>query len=145
LMTMVHDIDLTLWITGGTLATVLTLRRPADTPRSETIVAGSDSAGVLWNLTNAWTIAGDCPTDRVEVVGDRGSVEMEAWRSIRVFGPKAREIDVAAMPADDMLANEIEAFLGGVRKGEHPGVVTLTDARNGLAAMDAILMSLSPG
>ena len=142
LMTMVHDIDLTLWITGGTLQSVLTLRRPADTPRSETIVAGSDSAGVLWNLTNAWTIPSECPPDRVEIIGDRGSVEMEAWQTIRVFGRKARTIEIVAGAIDDMLATELGTFLGGIRQGAHPGVVTLTDARNGLAAMEAILASL---
>ena len=145
LMTMVHDIDLTLWITGGTLQSVLTLRRPADTPRSETIVTGSDSTGVLWNLTNAWTIDGECPADRVEIVGDQGSVEMEAWQAIRVYGRKAREIEIAPGAIDEMLAVEIGTFLDGVRSGEHPGVVTLTDARNGLAAMEAILASLAAG
>ncbi|MCB1499786.1 MAG: Gfo/Idh/MocA family oxidoreductase [Bauldia sp.] len=145
LMTMVHDIDLTLWITGGTLESVLTLRRPSDTVRSETIVTGSDSAGVLWNLTNAWAIPTECPADRIEIVGDQGSVEMEAWRTIRVYGRRARQIDVAPGAIDDMLAVEIGTFLDGVRSGEHPGVVTLTDARNGLAAMEAILASLATG
>ena len=44
-----------------------------------------------------------------------------------------------------MLATELAAFVDGVRRGVHPGVVTLNDARNGLRATDAILRSLATG
>ena len=44
-----------------------------------------------------------------------------------------------------MLATELAAFVDGVRRGAHPGVVTLNDARNGLRATDAILRSLATG
>ena len=146
LMTMVHDIDFILWVTGGALEAVLALRRPAGTARSETIVTGWDDAGAIWHISNAWTLpVPDGAPDRVEIVGDRGSVEMDLGIAIRVFGANAREIDLRDAPPDDMLAVEIEAFLTGVRAGRHPGIVTLADARNGLAAADAIARSLATG
>lgn len=144
LMTMVHDIDLTLWITGGELQSVLALRRPRDTFRSETLITGADSAGAMWHISNAWTVpTTDIPPDRVEIVCERGSVEMELGIAIRVFGKAPREIDLRSEPPDDMLATELTAFIDGVRRGAHPGVVTLNDARNGLRATDAILRSLA--
>ena len=146
LMTMVHDIDLTLWITGGELPEVLALRRPRDTFRSETLITGSDSAGAMWHISNAWTVPTvEIPPDRVEIVCERGSVEMELGIAIRVFGKSPREIDLRSEPPDDMLATELAAFVDGVRRGVHPGVVTLNDARNGLRATDAILRSLATG
>lgn len=146
LMTMVHDIDLTLWITGGELQSVLALRRPRDTFRSETLITGWDSAGAMWHISNAWTVPTlGIPPDRVEIVCERGSVEMELGIAIRVFGKAPREIDLRSEPPDDMLATEVAAFLDGVRRNVHPGVVTLNDARNGLRATDAILRSLSTG
>jgi predicted dehydrogenase len=146
LMTMVHLIDLTLWITGGELQQVLALRRPGDTFRSETLITGSDSAGVMWHISNAWTVPTvEIPPDRVEIVCEAGSVEMELGIAIHVFGRNPRAIDLRAEPPDDMLATELAAFLDGVRRGAHPGVVTLNDARNGLRATDAILRSLATG
>ena len=146
LMTMVHDIDLTLWITGGELQSVLALRRPRDSFRSETLITGWDSAGAAWHISNAWTVPTvEIPPDRVEIVCEAGSVEMELGIAIRVYGRNPRVIDLRAEPADDMLATELATFLDGVRRGAHPGVVTLIDARNGLRATDAILRSLATG
>lgn len=146
LTTMVHDIDLALWITGGELQSVLALRRPRDTFRSETLVTGWDSSGAMWHISNAWTVpTTDVPPDRVEIVCTEGSIEMEFGNAIRVFGRDPREIDLRGAPADDMLATEVDAFVDGIRRGTHPGVVTLKDARNGLRATDAILRSLATG
>ena len=87
----------------------------------------------------------EIPPDRVEIVCEAGSVEMELGIAIRVFGRNPRAVDLRAERPDDMLATELTAFLDGVRHGAHPGVVTLNDARNGLRATDAILRSLATG
>jgi predicted dehydrogenase len=146
LMTMVHDIDLSLWITGGALRSVFALRRPEGTARSETLITGWDTAGAMWHISNAWVLpVTEGAPDRVEIVCERGSVEMDLGVAIRVFGGSPRVIDLKTELPDDMLATEVAAFLDGVRAGTHPGVVTLRDARNGLAAADAILKSLETG
>jgi predicted dehydrogenase len=145
LMTLVHDIDLMLWATGGTMESVYAVRNPPDTFRSVTVVAGRDSTGAAWNLSNAWIMPGPCPPDRVEITCERGSVEMEVGISVRVSGDDVRLIDVRDATDDAMLDTELAAFLDGIRAGTHPGHVTLQDARNGLAIADAIARSLETG
>ena len=62
----------------------------------------------MWHISNAWTVPTvEIPPDRVEIVCEQGSVEMELGIAIRVFGKTPREIDLRAEPADDMLATEI--------------------------------------
>ena len=84
-----------------------------------------------------------------DYIADVGFVVALADHDARLFGEPGGCVVTAAAGApgaiDDMLAVEIGTFLDGVRSGEHPGVVTLTDARNGLAAMEAILASLATG
>jgi predicted dehydrogenase len=145
LMTMVHDIDLMLWITGGVLSTVFAARNPADSFRSVTLVNGRDSTGALWGLSNAWTLAGECPPDQVEIVCAHGAVRLEVGKSLQVLGDDPRTIDISAATADDMLDAELAHFVAGIRAGTHPGLVTLLDARNGLAIADAIGRSLASG
>lgn len=146
LMTMVHDIDLVIWATGAGLAEVLAYRRPEGTFRSETLVTGRGDGGALWHMTSAWTYPTlDAPPDKLEIVGSRGSVELTLGETIRICGDKSRIIDLRTQPADNELRNELTAFCGGVRAGRHPGVVTLEDARKGLAAADAIIRSVASG
>lgn len=145
LMTMIHDIDLMLWITGSVLETVFAARNPADSFRSVTLVSGRDSGGALWSLSNAWILARDCPPDQVEIVCARGAVRLEVGVAVRVLGPEPQTIDISTATEDDMLDAELAHFLGGIRAGAHPGVVTLADARNGLAIADAIARSLRSG
>jgi predicted dehydrogenase len=145
LMTLVHDIDLMLWATGGTMESVYAVRNPPDTFRSVTVVAGRDSTGAAWNLSNAWIMPGPCPPDRVEITCARGSVEMEVGVSVHVNGDDARLIDIRDATDDAMLDTELAVFLDGIRAGAHPGHVTLRDARNGLAIADAVARSLASG
>ena len=146
LMTMVHDIDQALWITGAPLASVLALRRPKNTARSETLITGTGTSGCMWHISNAWTFPTlEAPADRIEVVGERGAVEMELGRYIRVFGSKFREIELPLAAEDNMLRSELTYFTACIADGRKPEVVTLEDARLGLVAADAILESLRTG
>jgi len=146
LMTMVHDIDLAIWITGAKLASVLAIRRPEGTARSETLITGTDTRGSVWHISNAWTYpTPDALPDRLEVVGGQGGVELELGRSIRVCGATSRDIDLRAGAPDDMLLAELSYFCRCIAEGRKPEVVTLEDARSGLEAADAILESLRTG
>ena len=145
LMTMIHDIDLGLWMTGESATEVFALRRPAGKTRSHTMEVARGSGGVLWHLHAAWTFAGtETPPDRVEIVGERGSVELEAGRAIRQFGARARTIDLATTP-EDPLAMELDHFIACIRNGERPKAVTMEDACAGLAFAEAVLASLKTG
>jgi predicted dehydrogenase len=146
LMTMVHEIDMTLLITGAGLASVLALRRPEGTSRSETLITGTGRSGSMWHISNAWTqptVEG--PPDRLEVVCQNGSAELELDALIRVFGTKGREFDLRERPADDMLRTELSYFVDCIRTGGKPAIVTLDDARQGLLAAEAIMESLRTG
>jgi predicted dehydrogenase len=142
LMTMIHDIDLALWIAGSPFRTVRARRAGEDPFRSFTIANAATESGVICDLRTTWTFAGEAiPPDRVEVVGDRGSVELVAGQSLRLFAD-GQMTELPLVPGDDMLANEQDHFLDCVRnRGTNPAL-TLDDALNGLKLADAILESL---
>lgn len=143
LMTMIHDIDLCLWITGAEAADAFAVRRPADTPRSQTIALVRDSTGAAWQLATAWTFpAQSVPADRVEILGEHGSVELEAGRHIRQWGAVDRRIDLAALPPEDALQAELDEFIRCIRTRTRPRVVTTRDAERGLAAAETIRAGL---
>jgi predicted dehydrogenase len=146
LMTMVHDIDLALWITGSTPDEVLAYRHPARTPRSETLMMGASPGGAVWRLTTAWTFPTlSPPPDRIEVVGERGSVELEAGVAIRAYGEAPLNLDVSAADPDQPHEAELLYFIDCVRQGTKPEAVTLADAIAGLRVADAVLGSLAKG
>lgn len=146
LMTMIHDIDLAVWISGAELMSVLAFRRPSGTFRSETIATAGDTRGSVWHMSSAWTYPTiKAPPDRLEVIGERGSVELTLGENIRVFGDRPREIDLRTAPADNELRNELSYFADCIRLERRPEVVTLRDARVGLAAAEAIIESALTG
>jgi predicted dehydrogenase len=143
LMTMIHDIDLCVWITGAEAAEVSAVRQPSGTPRSQTVALVRDTKGSAWQLTTAWTYpAESVPADRVEIAGERGSVELEVGSHIRQWGAVDRRIDLASLPQEDALQAELDAFLRCIRTGTRPVAVTTKDAQHGLRAAEAILASL---
>lgn len=145
LMTMIHDIDLAVWITAATAVEVLAHRRPAGMQRSETVVTATDSKGAIWRLATAWTFPGQAPPDRIEVVGECGSVELESGHHIRQYGTANRRIDLAASDLDAALQAELSCFLACIRRGEAPRTVTLRDAITGLSVAKAAITSLQVG
>lgn len=142
LMTMIHDIDLVVWITGATAVEVTAHRRPAKLQRSETIITATDSKGAIWRLATAWTFPGQSPPDRIEVVGERGSVELEAGHHIRQYGTISRRLDLSGLDLDEALRAELSYFLQCIRGRERPRVVTLQDAVVGLSVAKAAMTSL---
>jgi predicted dehydrogenase len=146
LMTMIHDIDLAIWITGATAAGVVASRRPAGIQRSETLMTAHDTGGAIWQLSTAWTFpASSCPPDRIEVIGELGSVEMEVGAAVRSYGLAPRHVDISRAEADQPIRAELDYFVDCITSGAKPSVVTLADAIAGLETSDAILASLRSG
>ena len=146
LMTMIHDIDLALWITGAGVEDVLAFRRPSGAQRSETLMTARGTRGGVWRLSTAWTFPVEsCPPDRIEVIGERGSVELEAGAAIRSYGTSPRKIDISGAAADQPLEAELAYFIECIRTGAKPTVVTLGEAMAGLSVADAVLTSLRTG
>jgi predicted dehydrogenase len=146
LMTMIHDIDLALWITGARPVDVLANRRPPGTSRSETLMTATDENGAVWRLSTAWTFPGaSCPPDRIDVIGERGSVELEVGAAIRVYGREPRSIDISRVDPDQPLRAELSYFVECIRSRKEPQVVTLAGAVAGLETADAVIASLKSG
>lgn len=142
LMTMVHDIDLAIWLSGASPVAAQAVRR-ADAGRGAvTDATVSDSLGGRWHLSTAWTFpAESVPADRIEVLGTRGAAELEVGRPLRVAGDKTYELEVDAH--DDPIKAELECFVAGIEAGRNLAQVSLIDARDGLRAAEMILDALS--
>ncbi|MHA6687597.1 Gfo/Idh/MocA family protein [Mesorhizobium sp. A556] len=143
LMTMIHDIDLALWIGEGVPVSATARRRKGQGAHSLTAAMVEDDKGVLWRLTTAWLYpTEDAPVDRVEVIGTAGGIEMDAGGVLRIFGPEPQTIYFSDA-GEDPLTAELECFLAGVRDGVSRSPVTLTDAYHGLLAAEMILADLA--
>ncbi len=146
LMTMIHDIDLCHWITGARIRDLLATRRPPRESRSETVMTATDDRGAVWRLSTAWVFpTKSCPPDRIEVIGERGSVELEVGNMIRLYGTAPWESDISGADSDQPLARELAHFVECIRSHHPPQTVTLADALSGLATAEAVLTSLKTG
>jgi predicted dehydrogenase len=143
-MTLIHDIDLALWLAGAPLRSAQAHRVP-DSFRSMTVATGITRSGVICDLRTAWTFpSGDLPVDRVEVVGERGSVELELGRTLSLFHDGRRQ-EIPLEIADDALANEQLHFIECIRNSACKPVLTLHDAAAGLRVAEALLQSIDIG
>src|SRR5262249_16729092 len=105
LMTLIHDVDLAQWITSSDFRSVLARRSECVGHQSMTAVSATTATGVICDLRTAWTFAdGDLPADRIEVVGDRGGVELVAGRALDVYA-EGRRTSHPAAEGDDPLRN----------------------------------------
>jgi predicted dehydrogenase len=144
LMTLIHDIDIAQWVTGSDFHSIVARRSEGVGYRSMTAMSATSATGVICVLRTAWTFTdGELPPDRVEVVGNRGSVELTVGAGLDVYAegqrthyPKASE--------DDPLRNEHDHFLACVRDRSRTPALTLSQALVGLKLADAAIASLRP-
>jgi predicted dehydrogenase len=142
LMTLIHDIDLALWVTGSDFRTVLARRSGGLGYRSMTAVMATTVRGVTCDLRTAWTFAdGHLPPDRLEAVGDGGSVELTVGQGLHVHA-EGRHTAYPPAEADDPLRNEQDHFLVCVRDRSSALALDLADALAGLKLADAAIESL---
>jgi predicted dehydrogenase len=141
LTTLIHDIDIAQWIARSDFRSVLA-RRSGEGYRSLTAISATMATGVVCDLRSAWTFPGaDLPPDCLEVVGDRGSVELEVGRSLRVYA-EGRCTRLTLAEADDPLRNEQDHFLVRVRDRSRARALDLPQALAGLKLAEAALESL---
>jgi predicted dehydrogenase len=143
LMTLIHDIDLAQWVTRSQFRSVLARRSEGTGFRSITAVSAATTTGVNCDLRTAWTFtAGDLPADRLEVVGEGGSIELVAGHSLHVYA-EGRCMEYPPAAADDPLRSEQDHFLACARDRARPLALTLSEALAGLKLADAAIESLS--
>jgi predicted dehydrogenase len=144
LMTLIHDIDVAQWITGSDFHSVVARRSEGVGYRSMTAVSATTASGVICDLRTAWTFPdGEAPPDRVEVVGDRGSVELTVGTGLDVYA-EGHRTSYPAAGADDPLRNEQDHFLACVRDRSLAPALTLSQALVGLKLADSAIESLRP-
>jgi predicted dehydrogenase len=132
LMTLIHDIDIAQWVTNSDFHSIAARRSKGVGYRSMTAVSATTGNGVLCDLRTAWTFTdGDLPPDRVEAVGDRGSVELVAGRGLEVYAEGRRSI-YPVTDADDPLRNEHDHFLACARDRSQAPALTLSHAFDAL-------------
>jgi predicted dehydrogenase len=142
LMTLIHDVDLAQWVTGSDFRSVLARRSGDAGYRSMTAVCATTATGVVCDLRTAWTFPdGEAPPDRLEVVGDRGSVELTVGEALHVYA-RGRRTAHAPAASDDPLRNEQEHFLACVRDRSRAPALDLSQALAGLKLADAAMESL---
>ena len=142
LMTLIHDIDLAQWIANSDFHSIVARRSKGVGSRSLTAVSATTATGVICDLRTAWTFTdGDVPPDCVEVVGDRGSVELVVGRVLEVYA-QGRRTSYPANLDDDPLRNEQDHFLACVRDSSQAPALTLSQALVGLRLADAAIGSL---
>jgi predicted dehydrogenase len=145
LMTLIHDIDIAQWVTGSDFHSIVARRSEGVGCRSMTAVSATTAAGVICDLRTAWTFTnGEAPPDRVEVVGDRGSVELTVGAGLDVYAD-GRRTSYPAAGTDDPLRNEQDHFLACVRDRSAAPALTLSQALVGLKLADAAIESLQRG
>jgi UDP-N-acetylglucosamine 3-dehydrogenase len=145
LMTLIHDIDITQWVTGSDFHSVVARRSEGVGYRSMTAVSATTATGVICDLRTAWTFTnGEAPPDRVEVVGDRGSVELTVGAGLDVYAD-GRRTSYPAAGTDIPLRNEQDHFLACVRDRSVAPALTLLQALVGLKLADAAIESLQRG
>lgn len=145
LMTMIHDVDLALWVANSDFRSVLARRTGDAAYRSMTAVSATTANGVACDLRTAWIFAGgESPPDCLEVVGAQGSVELIVGQALRVYAG-GRCIEFPASGTDDPLRNEHDHFLTCVRDRSQAPALGLAQALAGLKLADAALASLRLG
>jgi predicted dehydrogenase len=128
LMTLIHDVDLALWISGAPALRVSAYQR-GDAPAL--VWAHVEAAdGSLWSLRTSWLLPTDASfSDRLEVHGSDG----------------AEVLELTADTHAGALDAEVAHFCSCIRRGATSDVITLTDAAHGIRIAEAIISSAAAG
>lgn len=147
LMTLVHDIDLALWLTGASAVRVTAWERPGVEGGQPALVRAEVEAsdGTLWSLATSWVLPeGAALADSLRVVGTSGVLHLELGTPT----PDTAEPNLTATATavlDEALRREIRHFCACVRSGRPSDVVALADASEGIRIADAIVRSARAG
>jgi predicted dehydrogenase len=147
-MTMIHDLDLALWLTEATPAAV-TARQVEAPGRAQPLAVWAEvetEEGPVFSFQVSWSLATGALPDALEVVGDAGLLSLGLAPRLTDFGTGAD--GTGAGPVDDALTpagghgalqEEIRTFVDGVRFGTVPTAVTLGEALDGIDLAERIM------
>ena len=133
LMTTIHDIDLSLWISGSRAVRVSAHQRGGRAGGPPLLVWAQVEAadGGVWSLRESWLLPDGTPTaDRLDVYG--------------TLGVAGLDLTGAGDATVDAIDAEIAHFCACLRTGAEPSV-TLADAAHGVLIAEAIIASAAAG
>lgn len=150
-LTGVHDIDLTLWLSGSPVESVRAVRRPLDTGQPSLVWAHLNHASGLLSSVQATYLLNPnqegATSDRIDVYGTEGTafVELaEARNTLQSMGGTNGRSQ-ASTAGQVGLAMELEHFAQCVRERAQSTVITLGEAVHGVAVANAIAESAEAG
>lgn len=142
-LTGVHDVDLALWLVGADVVDVRSSEVRVDGRAQPTAVFTdlTTAEGVHLHLTNTWSLRpGDHVPDRVEIVGEQGLLRLQLSPRVESGGADVDD-EIAPAGGGGALSEEIDHFLGCVRRGEPSDVISLREAVAGLELVERIVQA----
>lgn len=140
LMTMVHDIDLALWLAPGR-PTAIRAREFRVPGRHQPMAVWAEvdtDTGTTWSFQTSWSVETAPGTpgipDALEILGERGALSLRLDSRVWAHSPEPALLDDALTPAaaHGALDEEIRHFVSALRRGSTPSQVTLAEAVSGL-------------
>lgn len=154
LMTMVHDIDLAIWLSGtaapiqDALVHATEAREPGRSQPTTVTASVTWPDGAVWDFDVSWRLRPDDDVpDRLRVEGATGTVGLDLGDlrrdGVAGIGPESAWLT----PADGggALGQEVAEFVTAVRTGTLPTTVSLSDAAFGLEIAEAIIGAVRAG
>lgn len=150
LMTLIHDIDLALWLSGSYgLRASAHGRGGHDSNIPSLVWAHVEAAdGSVWSLHTSWLLPDMAvPTDRLEVYGTDGAIVLELRSSVTLLGASVEAVDHELTPTahPGAIDAELQYFCECIRNGSSPTIVTLAEAVHGVRIAEAIMASIDEG
>lgn len=149
-LTMVHDIDQVLWLTGARPLRARALEhRPSTAEQADLVLAHLElSSGAIASLSTALlhpdgTLAGT--SDRLEVYGDGGVATVDTSVSAALINGRAPDWVLEPADGGGAFGAEIAHFVDCVMRGRSSDIIPLSDALAGMRVIDAILRSVERG
>jgi predicted dehydrogenase len=150
LLTLIHDIDLAVWISGSRAVRVNAHERlVADGGPPQLVWAQVEAAdGSVWSLRATLLLPVEAQlADRLEVYGTDGVAALGLEPAVVVAASRVEAVDHVLTPDahPGALDAEVAYFCACVRNGAAPDVVTLAEAAHGVRIAEAIMESAAAG
>ena len=146
LMTLVHDIDLALWI-GGSRATRVSAHGrggSAGAPPQLLWARVEAADGSLWSLRTSWLLPENAPpSDQFTVYGTDGAVALDLRATVTALGARVEAVDHELTPDSNegAIDREVAHFCACIRSGEPSRLITLAEAAHGIRIAEAMMAS----
>lgn len=143
LMTMIHDIDLAIWLTGSAPFGA-TAREIRVSSRSQPLVVWAEAEtadGTVLSFQVSWSLVGGSIPDSLEAIGHEGALSLS-------LTPRVEDLSLGGSAVDDCLTpnvghgalrEEIRHFIDAIRYGYTPSVITIEEALVGIRFAESII------